>query len=326
MPKGAVEETRAATRAVLLREKIRTLEVQAADFQGRPRDDAKGLLCLRDEVEEELSDLERIGLDLRPERTRVKTVDNILVRKAAALERVLGAQGGFAQVRQEINPPEAHWWWFLDDYLAERRRKRAIRFIVTVVVVAVLLIGANYVLNRFFGLDPQARQARNYLTGAEQALVTGNYDEAIEQYRRAIEAQPDLAEAYVGLGVLYELRGQEREAQEALAQAQALIPERIDYLLALARSYSSVGKNDKALQAANDAVELDPQSAQALLIRGGVYEAMGNKQAALTDYDRAATLAQEQGQDALYVLARMRLGMLLQTGVGGPGGSTGGGF
>lgn len=93
--------------------------------------------------------------------------------------------------------------------------------------------------------------------------------------------------------------------------------------MVLARSYSSVGEYERALGYANEAVALAPDSAQALIIRGGVYEATERRAEALADYELSATLAQEAGEDALYVLARMRMGMLLQSGSGGGSGMPG---
>jgi tetratricopeptide (TPR) repeat protein len=316
MPKGSVQETRMATRAVQLREQIRELEVNAASFQGRPSENPRALLTLRDEVERELSDLEEQGMDLRPEHTRVKTVDNILVRKARGLERALGPTGGFSGARREIQPSDDHWWWFLDEHIAEQRRKSAIKFITIFVVAAVLLIGGNWAMNRFFGMDPIEREARGYLSSAEQSLSMGDYEEAIAGYQQAIETQPEMSEAYIGLGVLYQLQGREEEAQQALARAQALIGDQPQYLLALSRAYSNVGEAELALDAAEEAVALAPESPQAYLIRGGIYEAVGRRGEALSDYELSGELARDQGEDALYVLARMRMGMLLQSGAG----------
>ena len=325
MPKGSIQETRMATRAVQLREQIRELEVAAASFQGRPAENARALLMLRDKVEEEFSALEEQGMDLRPERTRVKTVDNILVRKARGLERALGPTGGFAGARRDVQPSDDAWWWFLDEHIAEQRRKSAIKFITVFVVAAVLLIGGNWAMNRFFGMDPIDREARGYVSSAEQALSMGNYEEAVAAYQQAIETQPEMYDAYIGLGVLYELQGQQEEARQTLAKAEELLADRVSYLLTLSRAYSSVGKMDPALDAAEEAVALAPESAQAYLIRGGVYEATGQRGEALTDYELSGELAREQGEDALYVLARMRMGMLLQSGVGSgmPGGGGG---
>jgi tetratricopeptide (TPR) repeat protein len=325
MPKGSIQETRMATRAVLLREQIRELEVASAGFQGRSAENARALLTLRDQVEEEVSALEEQGVDLRPERTRIKTVDNILVRKARGLERALGSTGGFASARRDVQPADDRWWWFLDEHIAEQRRKSAIKFITIFVVIAVLLIGGNWAMNRFFGMDPIEREARGYISSAEQALTMGDYEDAIAEYQQAIETQPEMSEAYIGLGVLYELQGRHAESQQTLATAEELIGDRTMYLLALSRAYSSVGELDQALEAAEEAVELSPESAQAYLIRGGVYEATGRRPEALADYELSGELAREQGEDALYVLARMRMGMLLQSGVssGVPGSGTG---
>lgn len=326
MPKGSIEETRAATEAVLLREKIRQLEIGVANIR-RTGKHVVDLLRLRDEVEEAMARLEanEAAPDLRPERTRIETVDNILYRKANIITRELLPYGGLAAARGEHKPlgslvpleqvpPEEHWWWYLDAYLAERRRKAAIKSIIFVVALGVVLVTANYLINRFFGLDPVEKEARGYTMAAEQMLREGDLDGAIEQYEIALNTLPSLIEARVTLGVLYEKKGRVKEAQQLYAQAEENIGDRATFLTVLARSYYDVGELEKALTAINEAIELAPDSAQAYLIRASVYETQDKVALAIEDLERSADLAQAQGQDSLYVLARMRMGMLLQRG------------
>lgn len=96
----------------------------------------------------------------------------------------------------------------------------------------------------------------------------------------------------------------------------------MEYLLALVRAYESVGRLDEAMVRVEESVELAPDLPQVYLMRGGVLEAMNQTSEAIADYEKAADLAQAQGEDALYVLARTRMGMLLQRApsMGFPGG------
>ncbi len=73
---------------------------------------------------------------------------------------------------------------------------------------------------------------------------------------------------------------------------------------------------DKALEVVQQAVSIAPDASQVYLIRGGIYEAMGRLPDAVDDYNRSASLAQEHGEDTIYVLAKTRMGMLLQSGAG----------
>jgi len=313
MPKGALERGEVTTSAVAVRETIHDLEVGLANLRGRGRD-TLDLLHMRDQLEQQVADLEKEGMDLRPEKTRIETIDNILMRKASELERELGGMGGLAGARREAKPPEERWWWYVDLYLAERRRKSLIRtLIVAVVVVAVLLVG-NYVLDRFFGLSPIEKEARSYESAGDQYLRNNELDKAIPEYEKAVAVMPELAEGHLTLGVLYEIKGDAEKSKQAFGNAEALYSDRHDYLVALASAYQAVGQLDKAMAAVTEAITLKPQSPRAVFVRGGIYEAKGSYSEAIADFDTASTLAQEQGEDALYVLAKTRMGMLLQSG------------
>lgn len=310
MPKGALEGGEAKTSAVAVREIIHDLEVGLANLRGRGRS-VLDLLHMRDQLDEQVAGLEAEGMDLRPERTRIETIDNILMRKAAEIDREIG---GLAIARREENPPQEHWWWYVDLHLAESRRRSLIKTGIIAVIVVVVLLAGNYLMDRYFGLSPTEKQARSYETAGEQYLRNNEVDRAIPEYEKAVAVMPDLAEAQLTLGILYEINGEAGKSAKAFAAAEATYPKRTDYLVAVASAYHAVGKLDKAMATIEEAIALEPQSAQAIFIRGGIEEDMGKYAEALADYENASNLAQEQGQDALYVLAKTRMGMLLQRG------------
>jgi len=294
-----------------VREMIHDLEVGLASLRGRGQG-VLDLLRLRDQLDARMAGLEAEGMDLRPERTRVETIDNILMRKAAEIESELGGSGGLAMARRQETPPEDHWWWYVDLHLAESRRKSFTKTAIIVVIVAMVLIVGNYVMDHFFGLSPTEKQARSFESAAEQYLREGEIDQAILEYEKAVAVMPDLAEAQLSLGVLYEIKGDTNKSRAALSAAEDAFPGRVDYLVSLASAYQAANQLDRAMATISEAVALEPNSAQAIFIRGGIEEQSNRLAEALTDYETAATLAQEQGQDALYVLAKTRMGMLLQ--------------
>ena len=77
---------------------------------------------------------------------------------------------------------------------------------------------------------------------------------------KAIELDPDLAEAYVGLGYVFLLTGQPNEAQIRLEQATTLSPEMPEAQFALGITYSEMGQVDKAIAALETflAIEIPP--------------------------------------------------------------------
>jgi Tfp pilus assembly protein PilF len=298
-----------------VRDALAELEKVLADLRGRG-EGVVNLLKLRDRLQEDMAALSDEGLDLRAERTRLETIDNIIMRKASQIGFELRARGGLAGVRRQETPPEERWWWFVDLYEGQKQRKVALRTMIIVVsVIAVLLIG-NALLTRFYGLSPTEREAHSHISQAEQALVRGNMDQAITEYERAIAVSPRNGGALAALGVLYEAKGRTEEAKKAYASAEANFPDRVSYLLALVTANQWAGRFEGALSAVNEALKLNPQSAQAYLMRGGIYEAQGKRGEALADYEQSSNLASAQKQDALYVMARTRMAMLLQAGPG----------
>jgi len=319
VPKGDINDTREPTVADRFREKLHELEIALADLRGRGKG-VLDLLRLRDELGDEIVTLTQAGLDLRAEQTRLETIDNSIYRRGGAIVRELRAVGGLAEIRRTEDPPASHWWYYLDLDLAEKQRKTAIKITAIVVGVVVLLLTFNYVMNKFFGMDPVEREARGFANVAEKHLSYGEYDEALPLYEQAVAVHPGLGDVQIMLGVLYEKDGRLDEAKKALAAGEAAVGDPVDYYITLARSYQSVGEADVALEKIQMALELDPESAQAYIIRGGIYEEAGKEAEAVQDYGHAASLAQEQEQSAIYVLARMREGMLMQRAPGFGGG------
>ena len=315
MPKGALEDYKDPTASARLRDMLRDYEIGVANIKGKGAQSAE-LLRLRDWLEAEFSRREADGLDLRPERTRLATADNILEREATALLRELQAVGGLRRLREQEEPSSDGWWWYLDAQVAQRWQRKAKKFIALFVGAVLLIVGGNYLLNKLSGTSPETSQAIVHNNTAEQHVYNGEYAEAEEEYLQALETDPSLIDAYVGLGVLQDIQGDKEAAQETLAKAERLADSELQYELLLARTYQMYGEFDTALDHANQALTLDEESAQAYLIRGGIYESQGEREKALDDLEKASNLAFENGEDALYVMAKTRLGMLLQQGSG----------
>jgi tetratricopeptide (TPR) repeat protein len=311
MPKGSLDDVTIATALSRTRDMIRQLELDVSRL-ARRREGVIDVLKLRDEIEVELRAREQAGQDVRSERSRIDTVDNTLRRRAPQIMSELSQVGGLEGARQRVNPPEEFWWWYTDIEVNERRRKTAIRTMITVVAVVVFFAGGSYLMDRFFGMSPTEKEASGLVSRAEQALYSGEPAEAVPLYEQAIQVMPDKPDPYVYLGVLYATQGRTAESESMLAQAQELIADETAYTLALARALQTAGELDKALVAAEKGLALAPNSAQAHFVRGGIYESLDDTQRALADFEQASALASENGEDALYVLARTRMAMLLQ--------------
>ena len=92
------------------------------------------------------------------------------------------------------------------------------------------------------------------------------YDLAVAQFTRAIELDPDYAEAYLGRGMIYTIREQWRPAFQDL----------------------------------NTAIRLNPRAAYAYHFRGYVHLAFNQRQNAIADLTTAAELFRQQGNTEMY--------------------------
>lgn len=315
MPKGGLEDAQVQTPMEQVREQIRELEIKAANLRAP---DVPFVLHLRSQVEASVAEVEGLGRDLRPERTRLQTVDNLLDRQSSRIVGACVRLGGMRAVRRDTDPPRSHWWWYLDEVVAERVRRNAIRFSALIIGVVLLVLVGNYILNMFFGMDPQEQEAFGHTTVAESLLAVGDLEGAVERYEQAVVVQPDLAEGWVALAVLYDRLERPDAMSAALAKAEALVVDPLRLALLLARQYEMVQEYDVALEHAERAVQINPESAEAYLIRGGIRDSRGDREQALRDFERASDLAGAQGEAAILVLARTRMGMLLQQGAGAP--------
>jgi len=59
----------------------------------------------------------------------------------------------------------------------------------------------------------------------KEALLTGDLDEALARYRRAVSMQRDGAAAHLNLGIALKLKGERVEARSVLERARSLDPE-----------------------------------------------------------------------------------------------------
>jgi Tfp pilus assembly protein PilF len=94
---------------------------------------------------------------------------------------------------------------------------------------------------------------RTHLDHGGDCLDKGKYDDAIAEYDKAIEINPNVAIAYTNRGLAY---GRKGEVDRAIA----------DYTKAIA---------------------LDPNFVLAYALRGGAYKHKGDKEQAIVDYRKA---------------------------------------
>ena len=100
----------------------------------------------------------------------------------------------------------------------------------------------------------------------------GHVPQAIDAYRMAVSAKPDLVDAHFNLAFLYRSEGKTQEAVRRFEEVIRLRPEYAEAHLNLGGLYANMGKLDLAEEEYETAVRLKPNMAEAHYSLGLFYE------------------------------------------------------
>ena len=114
---------------------------------------------------------------------------------------------------------------------------------------------------------------------------TGDLDRAEDAYRHAVSLNPKLTAAWSNLGVLLDLRGRRKEAIAALQQASAVDPSNVGVKVNLALEYHASGLYADARRLLEEAVRASPAMAEAQYALARTLEAQGDRSSAIMHYD-----------------------------------------
>ena len=118
----------------------------------------------------------------------------------------------------------------------------------------------------------------------------GRNEEALADFNRAIEHEPDNAVALASRGQVFRDLGRYEEALVDFNRGLEL-DSNLNWAIAdRGETYRRMGRNEEALADFNRAIERDPDYAFALANRGETYRLMGDYPAALADFDHVIEL------------------------------------
>jgi len=118
----------------------------------------------------------------------------------------------------------------------------------------------------------------------------GLWEQAIEQFDKAIALDPSLAMAYVNRSLVYINLGEHQRAIQDTDKAIELDPSIAIAYVNRSAAYLNLGQYQRAIQDADKAIELDPSIAIAYVNRSGAYSNLGQYQRAIQDADKAIEL------------------------------------
>jgi tetratricopeptide (TPR) repeat protein len=140
-------------------------------------------------------------------------------------------------------------------------------------------------------LQPQSIKAAQFLLGAGYER-SGKRDQAVSQFRRLLDADPDYHAALNYLGYMYAERGENlAEAKTMIEKAVSLDPDNGAYVDSLGWVYYRLGRLDDARAALERATRLETSDSTVQEHLGDVYGALGQPGRAGEAYRHAIALA-----------------------------------
>ena len=265
-----------------------------------------------DQIEQQFTDLKANDADLRSEEGRWESLLARLSSKPGPIASAAAQAGGMAKLRTQ-HPPAESFWWHLDKEVTQRRRKAITRSALTIgsIVAAVLLVlwGVDY----FFPPNPNTVLLVNTTSDVDQLVMEQKWSAALQRVQTTLKTLPNEPELLIWEAVLYEQLGNAPHAKASLAQAQVAAKDQpVGFWTLVGNKRLQVGNLNGAEQAAQEALKLAPEDAQATLLLASVYESRGNNPKAIQLFSQAADFARKANNAQLEVIAKMRMGTLMQ--------------
>jgi Flp pilus assembly protein TadD len=146
-----------------------------------------------------------------------------------------------------------------------------------------LLLGAMW-------LAACSKDPNKYLASGDKYFKAGKYQEAVIQYRNAIQLNPKLAQAHYELSRAYFQLKSPAAAYRELRETVTLDPENSDAQLEFATLLIGGKKYDEAKAAAAKVLAANPRSSRAHAILGDEFALTGDWAGAIREYRTAITL------------------------------------
>lgn len=130
------------------------------------------------------------------------------------------------------------------------------------------------------------------------------HNQAIDEYKRALNINPNFIFAYNNMGISYMAMGRNNEAVSAFKEAIKIYENYGDAHAYLGETYYNLKQYTEAVKSLEIAVSLNPKHQRAHTNLGLAYEATGNKEKAIQEYEIAIQVAPKEKHTDI---ARQRL-------------------
>jgi len=257
----------------------------------------------------------KLGENLKSETAEFDYISSRLKKNARLLIQSLRPMGGLAFLRNQLHetPDEDRWWWYLDAYIDGQSRRNGLKVLGFSVIGGLIIFLLVFLYRTYFAPDPGLVAGISHSNNAAQFLVAGDVPSALGEINQGLTALPDDPDLLVQRGISLSLLGRNLEAEESFARAEQVLGSREEFLQTRSMQYLMINQFERAFMDADEVVFANPDSAQGLFLRAQSYQYLGYFDLALADYERAAVLADDQGNTTLAASIRVNMGMLMQS-------------
>jgi predicted Zn-dependent protease len=177
------------------------------------------------------------------------------------------------------------------------------RIVLAIVMAVFAVFFVFFVGSIFFGSSERLDEDVAYFQQAEQFYWSGNYDSASINYRRAMRANDQSAEALEGYGRVLTARDQPDSAIIMFDKALAIDPQYSRATYGKALIYFNQERNDESISLLAPVLEENPEYYDAMLLIGDCYFAQKKYDDALSWYSNAYENGGIRSQPLCYRLA-----------------------
>ena len=153
-----------------------------------------------------------------------------------------------------------------------------------------------------------SQNAKKYFKTGQEFVSTGNYKDAIEQFTKAIDLQPDFSKAYLARANAYEKLDMLKEAAEDYDRASTFLSRNTDIFYQSARLNYLLGEYQKAIDKADISINLKKTNPDGYVIKAKSLKALGRYEEAMTTCNTALTLKETAENFYLRGLINVELG------------------
>ena len=204
--------------------------------------------------------------------------------------------------------------WGIPDLLARFRFTRQAILAVPAAFIIIALSGCTWIQIGYWkngmtlyehALEATSGHPMVHFVLADALFDKGEVSQAIKHFKKAIEIQPNLAEAHNGLGFVYAKQGKADAAIAEFAKALKIKPNLASAHCNLGFVFIARGETDKAISHLSKAVEIDPSNVEAYCNLASALGQHGDYDKAIDHYNKALEINPDMAQ------AHSGLGMML---------------